>query len=155
MFCYNRGKLCRLDDAMMTNSITLDLPDDVSVKVRALAEQRKQSVEQVLLDYLRQLPAPLPSLSPDVQAELDALKQLSDDTLWTITREQLPDDVQNHAQALMRKNNQEVLTAPEQEELEDLVNRADRLMLRKAEAATILRQRGHNVTQKDFKPEDV
>jgi len=143
-----------LDNAM-TDSITIDLPDDVSVKVRALAEQKNQSIEQILLDYLRQLPEPLPALPGDVQAELDALQRLSDDTLWTITRDQLPDTVQNRAHHLMTKNNQDVLTASEQQELDNLVNRADRLMLRKAEAATILRQRGHTVTQKDFKPEDV
>jgi len=101
------------------------------------------------------LPEPLPALPGDVQAELDALQRLSDDTLWTITRDQLPDTVQNRAHHLMTKNNQDVLTASEQQELDNLVNRADRLMLRKAEAATILRQRGHTVTQKDFKPEDV
>jgi hypothetical protein len=47
---------------------------------------------------------------------------------------------------------QPILPPKEQAELDSLVERADRLMLRKAEAASILTQRGYPVTQKDFKP---
>jgi len=42
---------------------------------------------------------------------------------------------------------------PEQQaELDLLVERADRLMLRKAEAAAILTERGHAFSQSDFNP---
>lgn len=133
-------------DKPMVDSITLALPEDVSAKVRAIAKNTNQSIEQVVLSYLQDLPA----LSPDEQEELDALRHLSDDTLWTLAREQLPDAVQARAHDLMTKINSQALSESEQRELDTLAERADRLMLRKAEAAAILRQRGHTFKQEDF-----
>lgn len=136
----------------MTNPIVLTIPDDISDRARQIAETTEQPVEQVLLDHLKTLANPLPALPPDEQAELDALKQLSDDALWTIARDQLPDDVQTRAHELMDRNSHGTITEKEYSELQSLVERADRLMLRKAEAASILRMRGVSFTQQDFKP---
>lgn len=97
--------------------------------------------QQVLLDHLQTLSPPLPALPPDEQAELDALKHLSDDTLWTIAREQMPDNVQARAHELMDKNSHGEISSEEYTELEKLVERSDRLMVRKAEAAALLRER--------------
>lgn len=138
----------------MSDSITLSLPEDVSIRARSIAKETNQTVEQVLLDYLMNLSEPLPTLPPDIQEELDALRRLSDDTLWTIARDQLAENVQKRAHDLMQKNNQGSLTQQEQDELDQLVEKADRLMLRKAEAASILRQRGHDFNQADFRPQD-
>ena len=79
-------------------------------------------------------------------------EHLSDDALWTIAREQLPEDVQARAHTLMDKNSRGVMTDEEHGELEKQVARGDRLMLWKAEAAAMLRKRGHTFTQKDFLP---
>jgi hypothetical protein len=136
----------------MTDQIVLTLPEDISELARRIAATTAQPVEQVLLDHLKTLTIPLPNLPSDIQAELDALKNLSDDTLWTIAREQIPEDVQTRAQTLMDRNNSGEIAPEEYTELETLTHRADRLMLRKAEAAAILRQRGHEFSQADFKP---
>ena len=103
-----------------------------------------------MLDHLNALNPPLPELSLNQQAELDALHHLSDDTLWTIVREQLPDDVQQQARDLMTKNNRGELSEDETHQLEAYMERADRLMLRKAETASILQSRGYTVTQADL-----
>lgn len=134
----------------MAELIILKVPEDISVRARQIAETVAQPVEQLLLNHLKTLAAPLPVLPPDTQAELDALQHLSDDALWTIAREQMPEDVQARAHALMDQNSRSVMTDEEHAELEQLVERGDRLMLRKAEAAALLRQRGYTFTQKDF-----
>jgi hypothetical protein len=136
----------------MSDQIVLTIPEDISARARQIAETTEQPVEQVLIDHLKSLSIPLPALPPEEQAELDALHQLSDDALWTIAREQMPDDVQTRAHALMDKNSRGTITDDERAELEKLVERADRLMLRKAEASAILRERGNPFTRKDFKP---
>jgi hypothetical protein len=140
----------------MSDQIVLTIPEDISARARQIAETTEQPVEQVLIDHLKTLSTPLseatPILLPEEQAELDALHQLSDDLLWTIAREQMPEDVEKHAHALMDKNSRGTITDDERAELEKLVERADRLMLRKAEGAAILRERGIPFTQKDFKP---
>ena len=92
----------------------------------------------------------LPLLPPDEQAELDALKHLSDDALRTIAREQMPEAVQVRAHLLMDKNANDAISDAEYAELQTLVERADRLMVRKAEASGILHSRGNPFTQRDF-----
>jgi hypothetical protein len=97
----------------MADLIILRIPEDISARARQIAEMTAQPVEQILLDYLKTLSAPLPVLSSDTQAELDALQHLSDDALWTIAREQMPEDVQAQAHALMEKNSRGVITDEE------------------------------------------
>jgi hypothetical protein len=138
----------------MTEQITVTLPEDISTRVRQIAETTSQSVEQIVLNYLKSLTIQLPSLPVDDQAELDALHRLSDDALWTIAREQVPEAAQARARALMEKNSRGTITDAETAELEELVQRADRVMLRKAEAAAILKERGFAFSQKDFRPQD-
>lgn len=133
----------------MADQIILTVPEDISSRARQIAADTAQPVEQVLLEHLKTLATPLPELHPDEQAELDALRHLSDDTLWTIAREQMPADADSRAHELMDKS---TLSDDEQAELDQLVARADRLMLRKAEAAALLRERGFAFSQKDFKP---
>jgi hypothetical protein len=135
---------------MTDQPILLSIPEDVSDRARRIAEETAQPVEQVLLQYLNTLPES--TLPPDEQAELEALRFLSDDALWTIAREQMPEAVQVRAHALMDKNTHGTILDDEVVELEKLVERADRLMLRKAEAALLLKSRGYSFTQQDFKP---
>ena len=135
----------------MTVSIILNLPEDISVRAHQIADTTSQPVEQVLLNHLKSLSAPLPALPLDEQAELDALQHLSDDALWTIAAEQMPDSAQSRMQNLMDRNSRGPITDEEYHELEALVERGNRLMVRKAEAAVLLNQRGHLFTQQDFR----
>ena|SRR5579871_1258598 len=129
---------------------TLNIPEEVYTRAQQIADETSQSVDQVMIEYLRTLAAPLPTLPPDEAVELEALKHLSDDALWTIAREQLPQPVQERMQVLMDKNNFGTITDAEFSELEASVERGNRLMVRKAEAAGILAERGHQFTQADF-----
>ncbi|MDZ4768470.1 MAG: hypothetical protein SGJ24_05030 [Chloroflexota bacterium] len=132
----------------MNDRIVLNVPPEIAERARRIAESSAQAVEQVLMAHLATLM--LPVLHPVEQAELDALHFLSDDALRTIAREQMPDDAQARAHVLMNANNHGLLTEDERAELETLVVRADQVMLRKAEAAALLRARGHAFSQSDF-----
>jgi hypothetical protein len=125
----------------MTDILVLPIPQEIAERAREIAASTEQPVEQVLLEHLKTLAVPLPILPPEEQAELDALQHLSDDALWTMAREQMPSDVEARAHTLMDKNSRATIADAEHAELEKLVERADRLMLRKAEAAAILRSR--------------
>lgn len=57
-------------------------------------------------------------------------------------------------QILMDANNHGMITDAEYAELSTYVERGNRLMVRKAEAAGILMERGYPFTQQDFKPRD-
>jgi hypothetical protein len=127
----------------------LNVPDEMLAAAREIAEATAQPIEDVLLSRLKTA-FPLPALPPDEEAELEALRHLSDDALWTIAREQMPKDPQERMQILMDKNSLGAITAEEYAELESLVDRGQRLMLRKSEAAAILSRRGNKVTPKDL-----
>lgn len=132
----------------------LTVPEEVYARARQIAEETSQPVEQVMIEYLRTLSVPLPVLPPDEEAELEALKSLSDDALWTIAREQMADGLQARMQLLMGKNSLGAITPDEYKELETLVERGQRLMVRKSEAAALLTQRGFSVTPKDMTASD-
>lgn len=131
----------------MVDKITLALPDDIQEAAQRLAKFQEQLIEDILIDRLRTSMLPI-----DVQNELNALKYLSDDALWTIAKEQLEDNLQVQFHVLLERNNLGILTDIELNELNQLNARADELMLRKAEASSILRKRGHNFSQEDFLP---
>ena len=128
----------------------LTVPEDIYARARRIAEETAQPVDQVMLEYLRTLSTPLPALAPEEEAELEALKNLSDDALWTIAREQMSEELQTQMLALMDKNSLGTITAEEYSELTALVERGQRLMVRKSEAAALLTQRGYTITPKDM-----
>ena len=131
--------------------VTLPVPDYIYDRARQIAEATAQPLETVLVKQLEEAFAePLPTLPPDEQRELDALANLSDDALWTIAREQMPQDKQARMQVLMDGNNFGTLNEAEYAELEKLVDQGQRLMLRKSQAAALLTDRGYKVTSKDM-----
>lgn len=94
------------------------------------------------------------SLPAHERRELEAMRYLSDDALWTIAREVIQPEVQDRLSALMERHSVSQLPAAEQAELAALVERGDRLMLRKAAAMQYLTERGHQVTAERLKPLD-
>ena len=133
----------------MSEQIILTLSDELNEEAQRLATENAQSLEELIVQRLSHLLLPL-----DIQNELEALAYLSEDTLWTIAREQMPKEIQARADELMSRNNLGLISAEEYAELELLSERADRLILRKAEAAHLLKKQGHNFTQADFKAHD-
>jgi hypothetical protein len=122
------------------SDLLVNVPDDVYHRLQQMAQASAQSIEAVLVNQLT-TSLPLDELSPDEASELAALRHLSDDALWTIAREQMPEAVQSRLSDLMTRNTRGKLSSSEREELEALAQRSDRLMLRKAEAGALLTQR--------------
>jgi len=127
-------------------SHTITIPDTLYAKAQRIAGLKSISVDDVIQDLLsHSLDNPRLLLPAEEQDELTALSYLSDATLKTIAREQMPQSQQDRMQILMDKNNQSSLTGDEHSELSNLVEDGQRLMLRKAEALKILIQRGHQI----------
>jgi hypothetical protein len=136
---------------MADHPVTLRVPDHVYEGARQIAQATSQPIEQVLVRRLEEAFAdPLPNLPPDEIAELEAFKQLSDDTLRSIAREQMPRSIQDRMQFLGNRNSLGTITVQEREEYTQYVEQGDRLMLRKAWAAGILAKRGHKISADDL-----
>lgn len=121
----------------------ITIPENLSSRLRRLAARQKQPVESIVAERLfTALDDELDRLPTDEQAELRALHHLSDDALRAIAAEQMSPVNQAEMARLMERNSKGKLNREEQETLAELVERGDQLMLRKAEAAAILVQRG-------------
>jgi hypothetical protein len=134
---------------------TISIPDSLYQKAQQVAEQKSLSVDEVIRTRLEgAFDQPLFDLPDDEKEELKAMTYLSDDTLWTIAREQMPGTIQEHMSVLMTKNTRGTITDVEYTELSELVERGNRLTLRKAQAMKYLTDRGHKVTLDDLKSAD-
>jgi hypothetical protein len=145
---------CFEEYEMTEHPVTLAVSDYVYNRARKIAEATSQPVEQVLARQLEESFSDLAVLPSDEQAELAALKYLSDDTLRAMAREQMPHSRQERMHSLLDRNSTGTITPDEQQELSQLVDQGDRLMLRKAWAADILMDRGYKITAKDMTVED-
>ena len=88
----------------------------------------------------------LPSLPEDVEAELASFSQLSDDVLWLIARSTLTREQQRDLADLNDEAQRHPLAAVEQTRQQALIHAYDRMMVRRAQAALILKQRGYDLT---------
>lgn len=122
----------------------IQIPEDLSTRLRQLAARRRQPVEEILTDRLfTALDDELDSLPSAEEAELRALHHLSDDALRAIAAEQMSAENQARLAQLLEGQAQGTLTHEEQETLAALVERGDQRMLRKAHAAVLLCSRGY------------
>lgn len=129
----------------------ITIPENISSRLRQLAARRRQPVETIVEDRLfTALDDELDNLPTNEQAELRALHHLSNDALRVIAAEQMTTVNQALMGQLMTQNSQGNLNQEEQETLSALVDRGDQLMLRKAEAAVILVQRGAASSAEDL-----
>ena len=120
-------------------TLTLTIADDVYARAQLIAEETAQPIERVLENYLKTLSAS-PTLSADVQAELDALHYLSTDALLTIAQARIAPEMEGRLQSLL---DLEVRSLKDAAELVMLLERADRLTLRKAESMVLLNERDY------------
>jgi hypothetical protein len=132
----------------------LTVPESVYVRASQIAAETSRSPDQVLIAHLYTLETSFANLPVDEQRELEALASLSNDALWTIAREQMPQEVQARMEELMEKNSTGELTEEELQKLFVFVARGNRMMVRKAEAAGILMERGLIFRQQDFTATD-
>ena len=135
---------------------TVSIPDSLYQKAQQIAQQKALPVDEVIRLHLAgAFGEPMMEIPLDEQAELKAMSYLSDDTLWTIAREQMPRLIQERMSVLMTRNSKGTITESEYAELAELVERGDKLTLRKAQAMKYLTERGYKVTADDLQPTDA
>ncbi|BAU14946.1 hypothetical protein LEP3755_55020 [Leptolyngbya sp. NIES-3755] len=132
----------------MTASITLQLPDRLYQRLVNTARAIQRPIEDVILHALEVgSPPDWDDVPEEFRADLEALDRLDDTTLWAIVRDRKSAVEMTRYDELLDRNREGTLTEIEHSELVTLRMEADRLMLRKAQAAALLRWRGHLVPQ--------
>ncbi|HEX2223018.1 MAG TPA: hypothetical protein VHN15_02305 [Thermoanaerobaculia bacterium] len=84
--------------------------------------------------------------SHEVAEAVAALEVLNDADLWRAARNPLVEADRSRLEALNLKQQKENLTPVEKETLESLLLQYDRAVLLRAEAARLLKERGHDIS---------
>jgi plasmid stability protein len=131
---------------MSLQTVTVQLPDPLYQQVKHRASQMHRSVEDELIAIVTAALPTIDDLPADVANEIKQLAFLTDDELWQAARTTLPINASEQMQELVEKRQREGLTLEEEAEIEQLAHRYDRTMLVRAQAAALLKERGHDVS---------
>jgi len=127
---------------MATDTITIQLPDDVQHRLERLAALTGQPMEGLIVRTLSSnLPALPEDLPPTTRDALQALERLDDDDLRRYTHAMFPQDQYERFTTLREERQERALTTEELAELDELTESADLLTLQKAYAAVLLKWR--------------
>lgn len=130
----------------MSTVISLELPTAAYEQLRLTANRQNRPVAEVVKDIvLREVPD-LPALPADTEAELQSFKLLSDELLWLIARSSLPRQQQVDLARLNGLAQQRKLTSEEEAQQHELAGSYDRLLIRRAQAALVLKERGYDLS---------
>lgn len=132
---------------MSAHAVTLRLPAPLYDLFQSRAERAHRSLEAELLDAVATVAADEEELSQDLAKALEDLALLNDEELWRAARNRLSEDSRSQLEALNFKQQREKLTAAEKETLERLIDQYDQSVLLRAEAARLLKERGHDVSK--------
>jgi hypothetical protein len=131
---------------MAVRPITVNLPDSLYEQLRRRAERAQRTVEAELLEVVATAVPASGALLSELADAIAPLALLDDEALWRAARSRLPAEAAERMEALHHRQQREGLTPAEAEDLAALVGQYERAMLVRAQAAALLKQRGHDVS---------
>ncbi|HKI37383.1 MAG TPA: hypothetical protein VKA46_36350 [Gemmataceae bacterium] len=132
---------------MTTHAVTLDVPTPLYNCLKQRADKANRPVEAEFLDLLTAAIPASDELPSDLVAAISPLALLDDESLWRAARSSLASEAAAGLQDLHDKQQREGLTEGEAQTLTALVREYERAMLIRAQAAALLKQRGHDVSE--------
>jgi len=132
---------------MTVQTITLGLPEVIHRQLERQARAKARPIEEVAIQVLtRNMPPPVEDDLPvSLRVELNAMRRLSDQSLWDIAAGMMNPDKVALYDVLLERLQDQTLTPEGREWLARLREEADTLMLRKAHAYALLKSRGHTL----------
>lgn len=131
---------------MPTETVTLQIPEILYRRLVNTAHATQRPLEEVMLHALQVgSPPTWDDVPEEFQADLAALDKLDDNTLWQIFHSRKTALDMERYNILLEANSSGTVTEAQRLELAALRQEADRFMLRKAQAAVLLRWRGHSM----------
>jgi hypothetical protein len=131
---------------MPNQTIPIQLPDAIYQRLQQVVHATNHSIEGVVLQTIRgNLLPSLDDLSPELRCVVADLQRMSDEALWSMTKEPLPPHQWRRHQRLLRKGQEGPLSAAEHEELAELRAAADRFVIRRSYALALLKWHGHTI----------
>ncbi len=132
---------------MTVQPITLNLPEMLYDRLRQRAEQTQRSIEDELLETVATAIPLTEKLPDDLSEAISHLHLLDDQALWRAAQSHLSVEVAAEMERLHLKRQREGLTENETQTLDKSVYQYERAMLVRAQAAALLKQRGHDISE--------
>lgn len=123
--------------------LTIQLSDNVLRLLYKRAKVRNQTVEDEVVAAVEN--TVLTDVAEETEVALAQLAFLNDSDLWQAARMTVPADMSERMQTLLDKEQSEGLTAAEEQEIQQLQRYGQHVMLVRAEAATLLKERGFDI----------
>lgn len=131
----------------MLRSVTIQLPQTTFERLKRVAQQQNRTIADTV-DALVMRVDQLPELPEDVERELAALPNLTNDVLLAFVRQPMPTDQQNELEQLtFNAQSGRALTESEEARQIELSETYQRAVLRRARSLEILRQRGFDLDE--------
>lgn len=131
---------------MSSQRVTLELPEPLYEQLQARAVRRQRTVADEVLDVLTGALPATEALPNDLEQAIAQLVFLDDAALWQAGQSKIASASVERLSELNAKRQREGLTEAEQQTSERLVRQYERSMLVRAQAAALLKQRGHDVS---------
>jgi plasmid stability protein len=132
---------------MAVQTLTVRLPDRLYAQLRDRAQQANRTMEAELVDLVATAMPEQGELSDELGLELAGLEHLDDEALWQAARSRLAATMARRTEKLHHKRQREGLTEAEGQGLAELMRQYERAMLIRAQAAVLLKRRGHDVSK--------
>jgi len=126
--------------------MTINLPRSLVRELEITARRHQRTLSGIVRDLIMQAKPALPTLPDKIEAELAALPNLSDDVLWLVARNTLTKTEQDELAVLNQQAKQTPLTEKEEASREALLATYNHMMVRRAQAASLLTARGHDLS---------
>jgi predicted transcriptional regulator len=134
----------------MSRTVTLQLPEDLYLRLQQAAQATRQSLEDIFLRAINVgSPPDWEDVPAEFQADIAALDRLDDTSLWRVARRKKTETAMSDYQQLLDKNADGTISKEESRRLNGLRAEFDRYMLSKAHAVALLRWRGHSIPPAD------
>jgi len=131
---------------MNIQPVTLDLPATLYQRVQERAAKARHSVEDELIQVVATALPAFDELPQETTEVLSQLRFLDDAELWQAARTRMSPEQAEQLEQFNLKQQREGLTPDEQQERDQLLRRYEQTMLVRAQAAVLLQERGHDVS---------
>jgi hypothetical protein len=132
---------------MSDRIVTVTVPPALYDHLQRRAVQRQRSLEEELLLTLADAVPTDTDTPAELALLLASLPTLDEPTLWQLAQARVDATDAARLADLGDKRQRIGLTADEEREAEELVQRHDRVLMLRAEAAAMLKRRGHDVSR--------
>jgi hypothetical protein len=132
---------------MSAQAVMLHLPTSLYDLLQQRAQETRRSLEAEILAVVASAVRPDDDLPPDLREAIAPLRGLNDEALHRAAMDRFPEEAAARFAELNRKQQREGLSDEESEALDDLRRGYERVMVVRAEAAALLKERGHDVSK--------